>query len=86
MELSELRIFTAAARSGSFSAAAERLYISHSTVSRAVSALEDELGAPLFTRGSRGVALTPAGKTLLAGGEALLAQAAALARQIRDGG
>lgn len=86
MELDALRIFAAAARAGSFSAAAGELYISHSTVSRAVSALEDELGVPLFQRGSRGVALTPAGKKLLTGGEALLAQAEALARQIRDGG
>lgn len=48
MELEQLRHFTAAAEAGSFSAAARSLYISHSTICRSVSALEEELGVRLF--------------------------------------
>ena len=49
MELEQLRHFTAAAEAGSFSAAARSLYISHSTICRSVSALEEELGAVSYT-------------------------------------
>lgn len=65
MELEQLRIFTAVADEGSFTGAAQRLYISHSTVSRAVSALEEELGVRLVERDNRFLGLTGAGGTLL---------------------
>ena len=65
MQLEQLGIFVAVARSGSFTAAAKQLYISHSSTSRAVSALEDELGVRLFYRGNRVNGLTAAGETLL---------------------
>ena len=64
MELESLRIFLAAAGAGGFSQAARLLYISHSTVSRRVSALERELGVKLFDRGSRTQLLTEAGRVL----------------------
>lgn len=64
MELEQLRIFTAVAKYKSFSEAARRLYISHSTTSRAVSALEKELDVLLMERDNRVIALTAAGKTL----------------------
>ena len=47
MELEQLRMFITAAETGGFSAAGRSLYTSHSTVSRAVSALEKELGVKL---------------------------------------
>jgi len=72
MELEKLRIFAAVARYGGFSAAARKLYISHSTTSRAVSALEEELGLRLFDRDNHVYGLTPAGKQLLEESEALL--------------
>ena len=53
MELEHLRMFLAVAECGSFTEAAKRLFVSHSTTSRAVSALERELGAELFRRHSR---------------------------------
>lgn len=65
MELEQLRLFLAVADSGGFSRAARRLYISHSTVSRAVSSLEEELGVRLFERTNRTVGLTDAGELLL---------------------
>ena len=83
MELEQLRIFLAAAEAGGFSPAARRLYISHSTVSRAVAALERELDMPLFTRSNRVQTLTPAGRTLAAEARALLARADAIPEKLR---
>lgn len=65
MELRQLAIFAAAAREKSYSTAARKLFISHSTVSRAVTALEAELGVRLVARISNNVVgLTPAGEAL----------------------
>ena len=65
MESEQLRIFAAVAKYKSFSEAARKLYISHSTTSRAVSALEKELDVKLFERNNHIVALTPAGQVML---------------------
>ena len=65
MELEQLRIFTAVAKSGSFSLGAKKLYISHSTTSRAVAALEEELGVRLLERDNHVLGLTKAGESLL---------------------
>jgi DNA-binding transcriptional LysR family regulator len=62
--LGALRCFEAAARLESFTRAAEELHLTHGAVSRAVRALEDDLGAPLFDRRSRRVFLTPSGARL----------------------
>lgn len=62
--LDSLRAFEAAARSGSFSAAAELLNLTHGAISRRVAALEQWLGLRLFERKARGVALTPEGQRL----------------------
>ncbi len=65
MELSQLRIFTAVAETGSFSKAARALYVSHSTTSRGVAALEEELGVKLLERENAVFGLTEAGEKLL---------------------
>ena len=82
MELEQLRIFCTVAACRSFTRAAGQLFVSHSTTSRAVSALERELGVPLLARDRHTVALTPAGQTLLTGAEDLLRQADALAAAV----
>lgn len=83
MDLEQLRIFSAVARYGGFSAAARKLYISHSTTSRAVAALEAELGVRLFERSSHKVSLTAAGKVLLDEAGALLRAAEDAAERVR---
>lgn len=81
MELEQLRVFAAVADEGSFTGAARRLYISHSTVSRTVTALEEELGVRLVERDNRFIALTKAGAVLREEAESLLdATVAATAR------
>lgn len=65
MELSDLRIFLAVARTRGITRAAQELHTVQSNVSARVHALEKELGAPLFRRHARGVALTHAGEQLL---------------------
>ena len=83
MQLEQLEIFVAVARCGSFSAAAKQLYISHSTTSRALSALEDELGVRLFYRGNRVNGLTAPGETLLEEAVKLLDAAEAAKKRVR---
>jgi DNA-binding transcriptional LysR family regulator len=65
MDWDKLRIFQAAAEAGSFTHAGDTLGLSQSAVSRQVSALEGDLGAPLFHRHARGLILTEQGETLL---------------------
>ena len=83
MQLEQLEIFVAVARCGSFSAAAKQLYISQSTTSRAISALEDELGVRLFYRGNRVNGLTAPGETLLEEAVKLLDAAEAAKKRVR---
>lgn len=62
--LDTLHAFEVAARTGSFSAAAERLNLTHGAVSRQIARLEGWLGFKVFDRGARGVALTVEGTRL----------------------
>lgn len=62
--LDTLRAFEAAARTGSFSAAAEQLNLSHGAISRQVAKLEHWLGLKVFVREARGVSMTPEGQRL----------------------
>jgi DNA-binding transcriptional LysR family regulator len=64
LDWNKLKIFHAAADAGSFTRAGELLSLSQSAISRQVSALEDELGVPLFHRHARGLKLTEQGETL----------------------
>ena len=62
--LSQYKIFYTVAATGNISKAAEKLYISQPAISKAVKNLEISLGITLFSRNSRGVALTEEGKLL----------------------
>ncbi|MCG2784757.1 MAG: LysR family transcriptional regulator [Anaerolineae bacterium] len=65
MELKQVEYFLKVVETGSFSAAADELYISQSSLSKQIMALENELGFPLFDRSKRKIVITPAGKTFL---------------------
>ena len=62
--LPALRAFDAAARQGSFRAAAEKLSVTPTAISHHIRGLEDQLGVKLFERAGRDVALTEDGKRL----------------------
>ncbi|WP_018716962.1 LysR family transcriptional regulator [Arhodomonas aquaeolei] len=72
MDTQNLAAFVAAAEYGSFSRAAEALELTQPAVSKRISGLEDRIGARLFDRVGRRVALTEAGETLLPRARALL--------------
>jgi len=61
----QLEYFVAVAEELNFTRAARRLFAVQSTVSAGIRSLEHELGAALFERSSKRVALTPAGMALL---------------------
>jgi LysR family transcriptional regulator, flagellar master operon regulator len=62
VDLQLIKTFLEVAATGSFGAAAGRLYVTQSAVSLRVHRLEDQLGRPLFERGKAGVSLTAAGR------------------------
>ncbi len=64
MTFRQLQYFLEVARTLNFSKAAEALFVSQSTLSKAISTLEEELGAVLFLRSHHNVKLTPAGAVL----------------------
>ena len=65
----DIRFFLAVARTGSTTAAARRLLVNHSTVSRRVAQLEERLGARLFDRLATGLMPTSAGNDLIEAAE-----------------
>lgn len=79
-----LRYFLAIADTGTFTRAAEQLHVSQPALSQQVRKLENELGFPLFHRGSRTVALTAQGQELLESARAAVAAADAYDRRARD--
>jgi DNA-binding transcriptional LysR family regulator len=75
MDFNTLQAFLAVADAGSFSRAAQRLYLTQPAVSKRLASLEDELGLRLFDRIGRSVSLTHAGSRLLPRARKLLLQA-----------
>lgn len=65
MEIRHLECFIEVARQKSFSKAADRMYISQPSISRAIKELETQLGVTLFYRNTKYVELTDAGATIL---------------------
>lgn len=79
-----VRAFEAVARHLNFRIAAEELHLTQSAVSRQIRALEDDVGALLFSRGTRHVELTAHGSTLLRAVAPWLDRLDASVRQIRQ--
>lgn len=84
MDLRQLEIFIKVAEFGSFSKAAEALYLTQPTVSEHIRTLEDEVGVRLLDRLGRGAAVTRAGQLLLSYAQRILALSRE-ARQALDG-
>ena len=66
MKIHHLKALAAVADRGSFTGAAASLQISQSSLSHAITDLENELGAPLFVRGRHGARLTETGRRVMA--------------------
>jgi DNA-binding transcriptional LysR family regulator len=80
-----LQVFLTVARTGRISAAAKRLGVEHTTVSRRLSALEADLGVPLFYRTTTGYLLTVHGQNVLSNAETMERAALAVAARAREG-
>lgn len=62
MQFGVLKYFLVVAKTGSIRLASEELFVAPSAVSRQMTALEEDLGIPLFERSAKGVRLTSAGE------------------------
>jgi len=77
MEIHQLRYFCAIVKHGTFTRAAESVYVAQPSLSQQILKLEDELGGKLFYRLPRAARLTPLG-------ESFLPRALAILEAIRD--
>ena len=75
MTLMQLKYISMVAKCGSFSKAAQNLYVSQPGISKMVYALEEELGVQLFDRLPKGITLTRPGEVLLKHARSLLLEA-----------
>ena len=82
LDMRKLRYFVAVAEELNFGRAARRLHIAQPVLSRQIRSFEDELGVTLFSRGSRGTALTAAGKQLLEDARFILSESKALRQRL----
>lgn len=83
IELEQLRQLVAFAEQGTLSRAAEALHISQPSLSRTMQALEEELGAALFTRQKNRIALNETGQVAVEQARQVLEAAEELAQRVR---
>jgi len=84
MDVRQLEMFRAVVEAGSFTAAALRLHVSQSAISRQLILLEEELGTQLLERTGRGVNLTPEGHILLTAANRIWRDMQEVVAQIAD--
>jgi DNA-binding transcriptional LysR family regulator len=84
MELRHLRTIAAVARHGSFTKAAEELYLAQSAISQQIRRLEAELGVEVFRRSSRRVELTAEGRVILGYAQRVLAEVDGLQSELEE--
>jgi DNA-binding transcriptional LysR family regulator len=84
LELRHLRYLAAVADAGTFTRAAERLFIAQPTISQQIRRLEQIVGTPLLRRGRDGVRLTAAGTILLGAARDVLSAADQAVSQARQ--
>ena len=74
MDIQNIRAFLAVAESGSFSRAAEKLFITQPAISKRISTLEESLDCQLFDRLGKNIQLTQAGEALIPSYRRILAE------------
>src|SRR4051812_47322191 len=91
MEVNQLRVIDAVARTGSITAAAEELHYAQASVSHHLARLQEHVGAALTARRGRGIVLTPEGELLATRAREILrrldeteSEVTALSRQLRS--
>src|SRR6201992_1457561 len=84
MELRQLEYFVSVAEEANFTRGAERSHVSQSGISAQIRQLERDLGAELFDRSRRSVALTTAGEAAVGHARAVLAATAALRQAVDE--
>jgi DNA-binding transcriptional LysR family regulator len=84
MELRSLRYFIEVVKQKSFTAAAEKMFVTQPTISKMVKSLEDEIGLPLLLRESRQMVLTDAGQIVYQRGLEVLAAHSQLEAELND--
>jgi len=85
LDLRHLRLVDAIASTGTLTSAAAVLNLTQSALSHQLRDIEERLGAALFSRETRRMALTPAGERLLSAARAVLEEIAGAERDIRNG-
>lgn len=86
MTFEQLQQFMVVAKLKSFSRTAEALYVSHSTISRNMSMLEQSLGVSLMERDTRSVSLTYAGQILYQHGQELIQHIDSIVQEVQLAG
>lgn len=84
LDLKRLRVLREVAEQGSFSAAAETLFVSQSAISQQISALEAEVGSPLLVRLRTGPVLTEAGALLVSHADAAICRLEQAERELDE--
>lgn len=84
MNLEQLQSFVEVARIGHFTRAAAQLHLAQPSLSRQISALEADLGAPLFHRARGNITLTAAGESLLPLARRMLADAETVRYEMQE--
>lgn len=86
MTLQQLRYLVEVVKKGSIRRAAESLYVTQPSISKAIGELEAELGVRILERNNRGVALTPEGENLFNDARMIVEQAASLEDRFKKQG
>jgi DNA-binding transcriptional LysR family regulator len=86
MDVRNLGAFVEVVRRGGFSRAGETLHLTQSAVSKAVKAIEEELGQPLLVRLGRRVTLTDAGRVVFDRAQAVLSMLHSIEEEVAEVG
>lgn len=79
-----LDTFRIVAEEGSFTKAADKLFITHTAIRKQINQLESSLGVTLFERSNQGLALTNAGQVMYAESLRIIKESEAAVRKVRD--